>query len=46
MSMSNEYPFGYACLDIDIIPKKGGHCSFYNQLPKNKGLGIKNRVVI
>ena len=41
--MSNEYPFGYVCLAIDIIPKKGGHCSFYLQTPENKGLERKIR---
>jgi hypothetical protein len=26
-------PFGDVCLAIDIIPEKGGQCSFYLQLP-------------
>jgi hypothetical protein len=28
-------------LAIDIIPEKGGQCSFYLKLPKNKGLETK-----
>ena len=29
---------------VDIIPKKGGQCSFYCKLPKNKGF-IKKKVI-
>ena len=43
MSMSNyilSYEVGLA---IDIIPEKGGNCSFYLQTPENKGFRKKNR---
>ena len=29
-----KYPFVDVGLAIDIIPKKGGHCSFYLQTPE------------
>ena len=38
-----NHPFGCVGLAIDIIPKKGGHCSFYLQTPENKGFIRKNR---
>lgn len=37
-------PFYNGCLVTDIIPEKGGQCSFYLQPPINQGLGTKNQV--
>ncbi len=33
------------CLVTDIIPKKGGHCSFYCKLPQNQGFVTIKQVV-
>ena len=44
MSMSN-FSFGNVGLAIDIIPEKGGNCSFYLQTPIDQGFSNKKSVV-
>jgi len=39
MSIASFLDVGLA---INIIPKKGGQCSFYLNLPINQGFGTKN----
>ena len=44
MSMSINSFFGDVILTDDIIPKNGGQCSFYFELPKIKSFNKKRSV--